>query len=199
MAKLSFSYGSMNSGKTSELLMLAHNLKTNNIKYLIFKPDIDTRSPLNVVKSRIGSLESTAVTIYQNTNIYESVCGIINNSEFDNNTLKYLLIDEAQFLTPIQVEELANIVDILSINVFCYGLKGDYKTIMFPGSKRLFELSDEQIEFPSICICGEKAILNGRFNEFGQIVKDGNQIDIGGDEKYTPLCRKCYKNIWYNN
>jgi thymidine kinase len=194
MNKLKFYYGTMNSCKTSELLMFAHSLKSKGFNYLIFKPDIDTRTPLNVVESRIDGMSASAFTLYYTTNIYDSVMEIIQKLDSDD-ILNYILIDEAQFLTPRQVEELVKIVDELNINVFCYGLKDDFTTRMFDGSKRLFELSDELEEITTICSCGRKANFNARINNLGIIEKTGNQIEIGDEDKYITLCRKCYGEI----
>jgi thymidine kinase len=191
MGKLKFYYGTMNSRKTSELLMFAHSLKFNGINYLIFKPDVDTRTPRNIVQSRISGMESDAITLYKNINIYESVYEIMMKLDSDD-ILKYILIDEVQFLTIEQVEQLVDVVDKLNISVFCYGLKNDFRTIMFDASKRLFELSDEVEEISTICNCGEKAIFNGRIDSFGNVIKFGEQIEIGGNEKYITLCRRCY-------
>jgi thymidine kinase len=184
----------MNSRKTSELLMFAHSLKTNGINYLILKPDVDTRTPQNLVKSRIGGLESYAITLYSNLNIFENVYEIILKLDSDD-ILKYILIDEVQFLSVQQIEQLVDIVDKLNINVFCYGLKDDFMTKMFEASKRLIELSDEIEEISTICSCGNKAIFNARINSYGEIVKFGEQIEIGGEDKYLTLCRKCYGEI----
>jgi thymidine kinase len=184
----------MNSRKTSELLMFAHSLKSRGFNYLIFKPDIDTRTPLNVVKSRIDGMSASAFTLYHTTNIYNSVMEIIQKLDSDN-ILNYILVDEAQFLTSKQVEELVKIVDELNINVYCYGLKDDFTTKMFDGSKRLFELSDELEEISTICSCGRKANFSARINNLGVIEKTGNQIEIGDEDKYITLCRKCYGEI----
>lgn len=184
----------MNSRKTSELLMFAHSLKSKGFNYLIFKPDIDTRTPLNLVKSRIDGMTAKAFILYSHINIYESVMEIIRELDSDNR-LTYLLIDEAQFLTVQQVEQLVEVVDNLEINVFCYGLKDDFTTRMFAASKRLFELSDEIEEISTICTCGNKANFSARLDSFGQIVKFGEQIEIGGEDKYITLCRKCYGKI----
>jgi thymidine kinase len=106
--------------------------------------------------------------------------------------IKWILVDEAQFLTSKQVEELAAISDNFNINILCYGLKTDFKTNLFEGSKRLFEIADSFEEIKSSCYCNNKTLVNARINENKDIITDGEQIEIGGDDKYISLCRKCY-------
>ena len=106
--------------------------------------------------------------------------------------LEYIFCDEAQFLTVEQVEQLARLVDDLNINVVCYGLKNDFQGHLFEASKRLIELSDEIEEIKHYCQCGKNAIINARIDEYGEIIRDGEIIEIGGNERYKPLCRKCY-------
>ena len=117
--------------------------------------------------------------------------------------LKWILVDESQFLTEQQVEELAAIADNYGINVICYGLRTDFKTQLFPGSKRLFELADSIEEIKSSCYCNSKTSINARIDKNKKIVTDGEQIEVGGDDKYVSLCRKCYfektGNKYYNN
>ena len=111
----------------------------------------------------------------------------------DENKLRWILVDESQFLTGYQVEQLRAIVDNFDINVMCYGLRTDFQTHLFEGSKRLFELADDIDEMKISCTCENKAIFNARFNEFGVIVTDGEQVLIGGEDKYKPICSKCYR------
>ena len=185
---LVFKFGTMCSGKSLHLLATAHNFQEHGIPFLILKSKIDTRDGENVVYSRaLGSKE--CVTIEQEDNIYEM---IVSYLQLSNNTLKYILVDEAQFLTPKQVEELATITDMLNIDIICYGLKTDFQTHLFPASKRLLEIADEFEEISSICYCGNKTMFNARINADKQIVTDGNQIEVGGDDRYVALCRKCY-------
>lgn len=193
---LVFKYGTMCSGKSLHLLATAHNFQEHGIPFLILKSKIDTRDGENVVYSRaLGSKE--CVTIEQDDNIYEM---IVSYLQLSNNVLKYILVDEAQFLTPKQVEELATITDMLNIDVICYGLKTDFQTHLFPASKRLLEIADSFEEISSVCYCGNKTMFNARINADKQIVTDGNQIEVGGDDRYVALCRKCYfKKINYKN
>ena len=106
--------------------------------------------------------------------------------------LKWILIDECQFLTEKQVDELGAIADNFGINVLCYGLRTDFRTQLFPGSKRLFEIADSFEEIKSSCYCNSKTIFNARINKDGEIVTDGEQIEVGGDDRYVSLCRRCY-------
>jgi thymidine kinase len=129
----------------------------------------------------------------EDVNIFEAVKNMVQITEVTfRDKLKWVLVDEAQFLTPKQVDELAKIVDVLGISVLCYGLRTDFRTKMFPGSKRLFEIADTIEEVKSSCHCGNKTIVNARVDGNGNIVTEGEQVEIGGDERYISLCRKCY-------
>ena len=187
---LVFKFGTMASGKSLHLLATAHNFQEHGIPFLIFKSKIDTRDGENVVSSRaLGTKE--CITIESYDNIYEMI-NCYSQISSDKPKVKYILVDEAQFLTPKQVEELAQITDNLGINVICYGLKTDFRTELFPASKRLLEIADEIEEIESICYCGRKTMFNARINSDKEIVIDGNQIEVGGDDRYVALCRKCY-------
>jgi len=193
MATLTFKYGTMSSSKTAQLLILAYNLEDKGINFLCFKPDVDTRSGIDKIKSRIECLERDAITIYAESNIYNSVYEAIETFDSDN-CLQYILIDEAQFLSTEQVNQLSDIVDILKINVICYGLRTDFKTHLFEGTKRLFEVADKLEEISTVCECGEKALYNARVDILGDIIIDGEQIVVG-DENYVCLCRNCYNEL----
>lgn len=185
MAELKFKYGTMASGKSLHLLATAHQLKINGIKYQLLKSSIDTRDN-GVISSRIG-IKEPCITI----NHEESVCLHVDLSS--SSDIKWLLVDEAQFLTPNQVDELAYIVDNYDINVICYGLRTDYLTHLFEGSKRLFEIADNFEELPSYCECGNKNSVNTRITDDGAIdFNDGNQIEIEGNVTYKSICRHCY-------
>ena len=192
--KLRFLYSPMEAGKSAMLLIEAHYFEKRNVGILCMKPSIDDRDGTDVIKSRIG-IERECLTIYPNYDIYKIVTKIIEEQEKngDENKLQWILVDESQFLTGFQVEQLRAIVDNLGINVLCYGLRTDFRTRLFEGSKRLFELADDIEEMKISCTCGRKAIFNARFNEFGVIVTDGEQILIGGEDKYKPICSKCYR------
>lgn len=190
-SKLYYKYGTMESGKSAVLLMDAHSFETRGIGVLCMKPSIDDRDGIDIIKSRMG-IERECLTVYPNYNLFDIVNKCVKENKNDNFPLQWILIDECQFLTSKQVEQLRRIVDTLNINVKCYGLRTDFKTNLFDGSKRLFELADDIEEMKISCNCGRKAIFNVRFNGNNQVVTSGEQILIGGEDKYKPLCSKCY-------
>lgn len=191
-SKLRYVYSPMEAGKSAMLLIEASNFERRNIGILCMKPSIDDRDGIGKIKSRINNdIERECLTIYPNYNLFEIVSEIVSEQDEDNK-LEWILIDESQFLTETQVEQLRLIVDNLDINVKCYGLRTDFQTNLFNGSKRLFELADDIEEMKISCACGRKAIFNARYNEYGQIIINGEQILIGGEEKYRPICSKCY-------
>ena len=190
MAKLYFKYGAMGSSKTAQALITKFNYEEKGMNVLLLKPAIDTRDGLTIVKSRIG-LSSEAVVIKKEDNI---CCVALTNGIF-RSSKDIVIIDEAQFLTREQVEQLRILVDIHGIPVVCYGLRTDFQIKLFEGSKALFELADSISEIKSVCKCGNKASVNARINEKGKIIIDGNQIEIGGNEKYESMCYKCYNKI----
>ena len=191
-SKLRYVYSPMEAGKSAMLLIEASNFERRNIGILCMKPSIDDRDGIGKIKSRINNdIERECLTIYPNYNLFEIVSEIVSEQDEDNK-LQWILIDESQFLTETQVEQLRLIVDNLDINVKCYGLRTDFQTNLFNGSKRLFELADDIEEMKISCACGRKAIFNARYNEYGQIIINGEQILIGGEEKYRPICSKCY-------
>lgn len=193
MSKLYFKYGCMCSGKSMFLLATAFNFQERGVPFICLKSSIDTRDGDGVIHSRaLGNRE--CISINPNTDIYKAICKFKElNTLSGIENIKWILVDEAQFLTEKQVDELSDVVDNLNINVICYGLRTDFKTNLFPGSKRLFELADSIEEIKSTCSCGEKNIVNARLDSNGCIITDGAQVLIGGDDKYTPMCRKCFK------
>lgn len=190
--KLIYRFGTMNSGKSLQLLATAHNFHERGIPFILLKSSIDTRDGNDVVHSRaLGDRECLSVS--PGDNIFDLVKSLENMTALTNtNSLKWILVDEAQFLTPEQVDQLAAIVDNFTINVICYGLRTDFKTHLFPGSKRLFEVADCLEEIKSSCSCNSKTIFNARIDSNGDIVTDGEQIEVGGEDRYIALCRKCY-------
>ena len=182
MAKLSFRYGAMNSGKTTMLIQVAYNYEERDQKVLLIKPQIDTKGAEKIV-SRVG-LERKVDHLIKKDDL-------ISNLNLDGITA--ILVDEAQFLTPNQIDELWFIAKKKNVTVICYGLKIDFRTYGFPGSIRLMELADELIELPTICFCGVKARFIGR-KVNGEYVNDGEQVVIDGAEnvEYISLCSKCY-------
>lgn len=187
--KIIFKYGCMGSGKSLLLLATAHNFEEHSIPFIILKSEIDDRDGDGIVHSRAIE-DRECVSISEDQNIYELICQYLDISFSER--LKWILVDEAQFLTEKQVDELATIADVLGINIICYGLRTDFKTHLFPGSKRLFEIADSFEEIKSSCFCNSKTIFNARINKEGGIVTDGEQIEVGGDDRYVSLCRKCY-------
>ncbi|MBE6541295.1 MAG: thymidine kinase [Ruminococcaceae bacterium] len=195
MSKLYFKFGAMNSSKTANALMTKFNYEEKGWKVWLIKPSIDTRdnqidengNVVSVVRSRIG-LSAITDVIEKNDNIYERI-------KSNDNGYNVIICDECQFLTENQVDELKRITIDYNIPVLCFGLRSDFQTKLFPGSKRLFEIADSITEIKSICKCGTKAIVNARFDASGQVVVDGNQIEIGGNEKYESMCWKCWQKL----
>lgn len=190
IGKLYFRYGTMGSAKTAMLLTQAYNFEERQMDYLCFKPVIDTREQKNVIRSRIG-IERECRWIYNDTDLYEYMRQIFEQTL---SLPSWLLIDEAQFLTPEQVDQLARVVDDFGCNVMCYGLRTDFRTKLFPGSMRLFEIADSIEEIKSTCSCGRKTIVNARIDSAGNIITQGEQVEIGGNDKYMAVCRKCWTN-----
>ena len=191
MSKFYFKFSPMEAGKSAMLLIEAYNFEKRNINILCMKPSTDNRESIDKISSRIG-IEKECFVIYPNYDIYAIVKKIISLNE-NNNKLQWNIVDESKFVTSEQVEQFRAIVDDFDINVMCYGLRTDFQTHLFEGSKRLFELADDIDELKISCSCGRKAIFNARFNENGEFVANGEQILIGGEDKYKPMCSKCYR------
>lgn len=193
MAKLIYYYGSMASSKTLRLLSTAYNFEEKGIQIMVLKPSLDTRDGDDIIRSRAG-LERKCVKIDKDVNVYDVVKKYANVLSAQFEVLKWIIIDECQFLTEKQVDELSDVVDYLGINVMCYGLRTDFRSKAFPGSKRLFEIADTIEEVKSTCECGNgKTSINARLDDRGNVITDGEQVLIGGNEQYTALCRKCWK------
>ena len=184
MAKLYFKYGAMGSSKTAQALITKFNYEERNMKVLLLKPAIDDRDGANTVKSRIG-LEKEAVAVREEENLYEKY-------EKEYPDCNVIIVDECQFLTPAQVDQLSDIVIDKQIPVLCFGLATDFTTHLFPGSKRLFEIAESISEIKSICTCGAKATVNARLDDNGKVVTEGSQVCIGGNNRYVAMCRKCW-------
>lgn len=187
--KLYFRYGTMGSAKTAMLLTNAYNFEERGIAYLCYKPVIDTREDKNVIRSRIG-IERECRWIYAETDLFEEISSLNDSGAMP----EWILVDEAQFLTARQVEQLARIVDTFGCNIICYGLRTDFKTNLFEGSRRLFELADSIDEVKSTCSCGGKTIVNARIDSRGEIITEGAQVEIGGNDRYMSVCRRCWTN-----
>lgn len=180
----------MGSAKTALLLTTAYNFEERHMDYMCMKPIVDTRECTNVIRSRIG-IERECRWIYATTDLYGMALEMYRK---EKRIVDWYLIDEAQFLTAQQVDQLARIVDDLGSNVVCFGLRTDFKSNLFEGSRRLFEIADTIDEIKSTCSCGHKTIVNARIDANGDIVSEGQQVEIGGDERYIAVCRKCWRN-----
>ena len=188
--KLYFRYGTMGSAKTALLLTTAYNFEERGMSYVCMKPVVDTRENDNVIRSRIG-IERRCQWIYHDTDLYSMAQEIFENTM---TLIDWFLIDEAQFLTEEQVDQLARIVDDYGSNVICYGLRTDFKSHLFEGSRRLFEIADTIDEIKSTCTCGRKTIINARIDQSGDFVEDGAQVEIGGDDRYPHAMRYRFYN-----
>lgn len=188
--KLYFRYGTMGSAKTAMLLTTAYNFEERGLAYLCYKPVIDTRESKSVIRSRIG-IERECRWIYGDTDLYEDVSRIFAE---DGAVTNWILVDEAQFLTERQVDQLAQLVDRYGCNVLCYGLRTDFRSHLFEGSRRLFEIADTIDEVKSTCTCGRKTIVNARIDSRGDIITEGAQVEIGGNDRYIAVCRNCWRN-----
>lgn len=187
MAKLYFKYGAMGCSKTAQALITKFNYEERGMKVLLIKPSIDTRDGVDLVKSRIG-LKAEAYAVDSNENLYD----FYTKQHSDCNVV---IVDECQFLTPEQVDQLGDIVIKLSVPVLCFGLATDFTTHLFPGSRRLFEIAESISEIKSVCKCGAKATVNARFDDNGHVVYKGEQVVLGGNGRYTAMCRKCWLKI----
>jgi thymidine kinase len=189
MAKLYFYYSAMNAGKTTTLLQSSHNYHERGMQTLLYTPIFDTRFAKGTISSRIG-LQSEAIPFDQNFHFFEDIKA--RKPALSN--LKCVLIDEAQFLNKEHVFQLTQVVDELKLPVLTYGLRTDFLGEAFEGSRYLLAWSDELIEIKTICHCGSKATMNARVDQNGEIVRHGEQIEIGGNDRYIALCRKHYNN-----
>ena len=183
MAKLYFEYGAMGSSKTANALITKFNYEERGMKVWLLKPAMDDRDGKDIIKSRIG-LACRCFVVTPETNIvneYEKLSG------YDA-----VIVDEAQFLTPKQIDELRYIVDNMNVPVLCFGLRTDFLTHVFPGSLRLLEIADSISEIKTICRCGSKATVNARIDEQGNVITDGEQVLIGGNDSYEAMCYSCY-------
>lgn len=189
IGKLYFRYGTMGSAKTALLLTTAYNFEERGMSYMCLKPSTDTREQRSVIRSRIG-IERECSWIHSDTDLYALISDIYHVTPDEP---RWVLVDEAQFLSAAQVDELARLVDDFGCNVICYGLRTDFRSHLFEGSRRLFEIADSIDEIKSTCSCGRKTIINARIDSKGFIMTEGEQVEIGGNDRYMALCRKC----WY--
>ena len=185
MAKLYFKYGAMGSSKTAQALTTKFNYEERNMKVWLIKPAIDTRDGESVVKSRIG-LWAPCDTIDKDADLFTTFT--TEHSDVD-----VIIADECQFFTEAQIDDLRRIVDEYDRPVLCFGLRTDFLTHLFEGSRRLFEVADSINEIKTICSCGNKAIVNARIDGDGNVITKGGQILIGGNDSYVAMCHSCWK------
>ena len=189
MAKLHFFYSTMNAGKSTSLLQSNHNYKESNLDTMIFLPDETNEASEGQIVSRIG-LKAKAIIADNLFNFYEYV------KENKTEKLSCILIDEAQFLTQTQVRELGAIADKENIPVMCYGIRTDFRGELFEGSSELLALADNLIELKTICAeCGRKATMVVRRDQNKDVLTEGIKIQIGGNDIYTPVCRKHFRKL----
>lgn len=185
MAQLFFTYGAMNSGKSIEILKVAHNYEEQGKEVALFTPAIDDRDEVGYISSRIKGLRRKAIPINEDTDIAKEVRVFPKIPDC-------VLIDEAQFLKKKHVLQMVRVVDDMNIPVMSFGLKNDFKNELFEGSKYLLLYADKINEIKTICwYCGKKATMNLRINN-GKPVYDGDQIQVGGNDQYIPVCRHHY-------
>ena len=186
MAKLYFKYGAMGSSKSAQALITKFNYEERGLKVWLIKPSVDTRMGLDTVASRIG-LKAKCTTIHHDTSIWD---------EFENRLAQkvdVIIADESQFFTSEQIDDMRRIVDELEVPVLCFGLRTDFQTNLFEGSKRLLEIADKITEIKNICECGRKAIVNARIDDNGNVITEGEQVLLGGNERYIAMCHRCWK------
>ena len=185
MAKLYFKYGAMGSSKTAQALITKYNYEENDLSVWLLKPSADDRDGVQILRSRIG-LEASADIISPETDIFR---------RFETEKLgqvDVIIVDECQFFTSEQIDQLREIVDAYNLPVMWFGLRTDFQTQLFPGSRRLMEVADSILEIKTICDCGAKATVNARIDSSGHIVTEGAQVVLGGNDSYIAMCHKCY-------
>lgn len=185
MAKLYFKYGAMGSSKTAQALITKFNYEERGMRVWLIKPATDNRDGADIIKSRIGLYEKSTV-IEKNV----SICELFESGYSDSDVI---IADECQFLSAHQIDELRDIVDNKGIPVLCFGLRTDFLTHLFEGSLRLFEIADSISEIKTICDCGSKATVNARLDADMNVVTEGSQVMIGGNESYVAMCHKCWR------
>ena len=184
MAKLYFKYGAMGSSKTATALITKYNYEERGMKVWLIKPSADRRDGTFTLKSRIGL-----------TAVAESIAPEIDLRELYRKRPRadVIIVDECQFMTADQIDQLRWLVDREDLPVLCFGLRTDFRTQLFPGSRRLFELADSITEIKTICDCGRKATTNARISPDGYVLTEGDQVYLGGNDSYIAMCHKCYQ------
>ena len=187
MAKLYFNYSTMNAGKSTVLLQAAHNYRVRGMVPYLMTAQFDNRAGEGKIASRIG-ISQNADTYHGDENLFEKITNRLNKGP-----CACIFIDEAHFLSDEQVWDLARAVDDLGVPIMCYGLRVDFRGKLFPGSAALLALSDEMREIRTICHCGKKATMVVRQDADGNVLRDGAQVQIGGNESYISLCRRHWR------
>ena len=184
MAKLYFKYGAMGSSKTAQALITKFNYEERGMSVWLIKPATDDRDGATILRSRIG-LEAPAEVVRPEDDILTLYA--------QRGRRDVIIADECQFLTPAQIQQLRQLVDEENVPVLCFGLRTDFQTHLFPGSRRLFELADSITEIKTICECGSKATVNARIGADGRIVTQGAQVMLGGNDSYVAMCHACWR------
>ena len=188
LAKLHFYYSSMNAGKTTSLLQSSHNYKERGMNTLLLTPAIDDRYGAKTITSRIG-LQEEAIACSSDENVYE----LVKQALAKDDDIKCILVDEAQFFTKEQIQQLSYVTDDFNVPVLAYGLRTDFMGEPFEGSKYLLALADQLIELKTICHCGRKANMVLRTDASGNVLRDGDQVVIGGNDQYISVCRQHFR------
>ena len=185
MAKLYFKYGAMGSSKTAQALITKYNYEENDLSVWLIKPSADTRDGVQLLRSRIG-LEAKVEVMAPGVDVFDLFARTRQGS------CDVIIVDECQFMTPAQIDQLRAIVNDFNIPVMCFGLRTDFQTRLFPGSRRLMEVADTIQEIKTICDCGAKATVNARIDGSGYIITEGAQVVLGGNDSYIAMCHRCY-------
>ena len=185
MAKLYFKYGAMGSSKTAQALITKYNYEENDMSVWLIKPSADTRDGADILRSRIG-LQAAVEVMTPDMNIFDCF------TKTQKGKCNVVIVDECQFMTMEQVDQLRAIVNEYAVPVLCFGLRTDFQTKPFPGSMRLMELADVIEEIKTMCDCGAKAIINARIDSTGHIVTQGAQVLLVGNDSYIAMCHRCY-------
>ena len=180
MAQLYFYYGAMNAGKSTTLLQASFNYRERGMQTMLWTAAVDDRAGPGRIGSRIG-LEAEALVFAPETDLFAAI---------EARTRDCVLVDEAQFLTAAQVDQLAAVVDRLDVPVLAYGLRTDFRGALFPGSERLLAIADKLVELKAVCACGRKATMNLRVDPEGRALAEGRQTEIGGNDRYVAVCRR---------
>ena len=185
MAKLYFKYGAMGSSKTAQALITKFNYEELKMSVWLIKPATDTRDGVAVIRSRIGLQEQAQVIGPE-----DDILALYRAAGKHD----VIIADECQFFTPEQIDQLRALVDEDNVPVLCFGLRTDFLTHLFPGSARLFEVADSITEIKTVCACGSKAIVNARIDGEGNVITQGEQVFLGGNDAYIAMCHKCWRN-----